>query len=216
MAGSQAIRDAALAIAPDQVVSSISLNSSSTEVATSVEFGSVIGLKALFQLPDKLPISSLLVRIESKSANETQWREIATSTTGIDGAIQVPLLLSKSTSLRARTDGTWERLESISQEIPVVITRRISVNAPVSALRSQALAITGSLSPRQSGISVQLLQQRAGKWIADGTPVVTDANGAFTISTTAAQKGFGKYKVSVAQDSLWNQADSEAFTVVIR
>ena len=216
MAGSQAIRDAALAIAPDQVVSSISLNSSSTEVATSVEFGSVIGLKALFQLPDKLPISSLLVRIESKSANETQWREIATSTTGIDGAIQVPLLLSKSTSLRARTDGTWERLESISQEIPVVITRRISVNAPVSALRSQALAITGSLSPRQSGISVQLLQQRAGKWIADGTPVVTDANGAFTISTTAAQKGFGKYKVSVAQDSLWNQADSEVFTVVIR
>ena len=216
MAGSQAIRDAALAIAPDQVVSSISLNSSTTEVATSVEFGSIVGLKALFQLPDKLPINNLLVRIESKSANETQWREIATSTTGIDGAIQVPLLLSKSTSLRARTEGTWERLESISPEIAVVITRRISVTAPVSALRSQAFEITGALSPRQSGVAVQLLQQRAGKWTPVGTPVITDVNGAFTFSTTTAQKGFGKYKVGVAQDSLWNQADSEVFTVVIR
>ncbi|MEI7476538.1 MAG: hypothetical protein WCJ83_03735, partial [Actinomycetes bacterium] len=135
---------------------------------------------------------------------------------GTDGAIQVPLLLSKSTSLQARTDGTWERLESISQEIPIVITRRISVSAPVSALKSQAIEITGALSPRQSGISVALLQQRAGKWIVIGTPVLTDVNGAFTISTASVQKGFATYKVSVAQDSFWNQADSEVFTVVIR
>jgi hypothetical protein len=216
MAGSQAIRDAALAIAPDQVVSSIALNTANAELMAPVEFGTIIELKAMFQLPDKLPISNLLVRIESKSANETQWREIATSTTGIDGAIQVPLLLSKSTSIRARSDGTWERLESISQEVPVLITRRISVNAPVSALKSQNFEITGVLSPHQGGVTIQLLQQRASKWIPVGTPVVTDANGAFIFSTVSAQKGFGKYKIKVAQDLLWNQADSEEFTVVIR
>jgi len=163
-----------------------------------------------------LPISNLLVRIESKSANETEWREIATSTTGIDGAIQIPLLLSKSTSIRARSDGTWERLESISQEVPVLITRRISVNAPVSALKSQNFEITGVLSPHQGGVPIQLLQQRASKWIPVGTPVVTDANGAFIFSTVSAQKGFGKYKIKVAQDLLWDEADSEVFTVVIR
>lgn len=209
MAASQAIRDAALAIAPDQVISTI-------ESAATLEFGSIFGLKASFKLPDKLPINNLLVRIETKSANETQWREVATSTTGVDGAIQVPLILSKSAMIRAKTDGTWERLESISEEISVVITRRTSVVAPVSALRLQPFQITGAIAPRQSAVPVQLLQQRAGKWIAVGAPVLTDANGAFTISASAEQKGFGKYMVRVAKDALWNQADSEIVTVVIR
>jgi hypothetical protein len=118
--------------------------------------------------------------------------------------------------IRARTDGTWERLESISDEISVVIARRISVSAPVSAVRSQPLQITGTLAPRQGAVPVQLLQQRAGKWIPIGTAVSTDANGAFTISTTVEQKGFAKYMVRVAKDAQWNQADSEVFTVVIR
>jgi hypothetical protein len=216
MAASQAIRSAALAIAPDQVISTIESSTGSIESAAALEFGSIFGLKASFQLPDKFPISNLLVRIETKAANETQWREIATSTTGVDGIIQVPLLLSKSSMIRARTDATWERLESISAEVSVVITRRISVNAPVSAVRSQPLQITGTLAPRQSGVPLQLLQQRAGKWIPVGSPVLTDVNGLFTISTTVEQKGFAKYMVRVAKDAQWNQADSEVFTVVIR
>ena len=216
MAGSQAIRDAAIAIAPDQVVSSIALTTASAELTAPVEFGSIVGVKATFQLPDKLPINNLLVRIESKSATETQWREIATSTTGADGTIQIPFLLSKSTTLRARTEGTWERLESFSQEIPVTINRRVSVSAPVSTLRSQAFEITGVLSPHQSGVLVQLLQLRAGKWISVSAPVVTDINGAFAISTIVPQKGFSKYKVSIVQDSSWSQVNSEIITVVIR
>jgi hypothetical protein len=216
MAGSQAIRDAALAIAPDQVISTIESSTASGQSAAALEFGSIVGLKASFQLPDKLPINNLLVRIETKSATETLWKEVATSTTGVDGTIQVPLLLSKSAMIRARTDGTWERLESISPEISVVITRRISVSAPVSVLRTQAYQITGSLAPRQSAVPVQLLQQRAGKWIPVGAPVVTDINGAFTIPVSAEQKGFAKYMIRVAKDAQWNQTDSEVFTVVIR
>jgi hypothetical protein len=216
MAGAQAIRDAALAIAPDQVVSTIEVNTGGTEPSAALEFGSALGVKATLTLPDKLPISNLLVRVESKSANETTWREIATSTTGVDGTIQVPLLLSKSTTIRVRTDGTWERLESISQEVPITVNRRISINAPVSVPRSQVFEVTGVLSPFQSGVSVQLLQQRAGKWIPVGSPVVTDINGAFTISTTSGQKGFSKYRVSVAKDVSWNQVDSTEFTLVIR
>jgi hypothetical protein len=216
MAASQAIRDAALAIAPDQVISTIESAPGANNVATPLEFGSIFALRASFKLPDKLPINNLLVRIEAKSANETQWREVATSTTGVDGAIQVPLLLSKSTMIRAKSEGTWERLESISDEISVLINRRISINAPVSSLRSQPFQITGALAPRQSGVPVQLLQQRAGKWIAVGTPILTDANGAFTISASSEQKGFSKYMVRIAKDALWNQVDSEIFTVVIR
>jgi hypothetical protein len=216
MAASQAIRDAALAIAPDQVISTIESSAGANQSAAALEFGSIFGLKATFQLPDKLPINNLLVRIETKSATDTQWREIATSTTGVDGTIQVPLLLSKSSMIRAKTDGTWERLESISDEISIVITRRISVSAPVSATRSLPLQITGSLAPRQGAVPVQLLQQRAGKWIPVGSPVLTDINGAFIISTSSEQKGFGKYMIRVVKDAQWNQADSEVFTVVIR
>ena len=216
MAASQAIRDAALAIAPDQVISTIESTTGANNVVTPLEFGSIFALRASFKLPDKLPINNLLVRIEAKSVNETQWREVATSTTGVDGAIQVPLLLSKSTMIRAKSEGTWERLESISDEISVLINRRVSINAPVSSLKSQPFQITGALAPRQSGVPVQLFQQRAGKWIAVGTPMLTDANGAFTISTSTEQKGFSKYMVRITKDALWNQVDSEIFTVVIR
>jgi hypothetical protein len=118
--------------------------------------------------------------------------------------------------IRARTDGTWERLESVSQEISIVITRRISVNAPVSVQRLQPIQITGALAPRQSGVPIQLLAQRGGKWIPVGAPVLADTNGSFTISATAEQKGFAKYMVRAAKDAQWNQADSEVFTVVIR
>jgi hypothetical protein len=216
MAASQAIRDAALAIAPDQVISTIESNTGSGELAAALEFGSIYGLKASFQLPDKLPINNLLVRIETKSATEAQWREVATSTTGVDGTVQVPLLLAKSAMIRVRTDGTWERLESLSQEISVAITRRISINAPVSVLRTQPFQVTGTLAPRQSGVAAQLVQQRAGKWISVGAPVLTDTNGAFTIPVVAEQKGFSKYMVRIAKDAQWSAADSEVFTVVIR
>jgi hypothetical protein len=216
MAASQAIRDAALAIAPDQVISTIESNTGSGELAAALEFGSIYGLKASFQLPDKLPINNLLVRIETKSATEAQWREVATSTTGVDGTVQVPLLLAKSAMIRVRTDGTWERLESLSQEISVAITRRISINAPVSVLRTQPFQVTGTLAPRQSGVAAQLVQQRAGKWISVGAPVLTDTNGAFIIPVVAEQKGFSKYMVRIAKDAQWSAADSEVFTVVIR
>jgi hypothetical protein len=83
-------------------------------------------------------------------------------------------------------------------------------------LRSQPVQITGTLAPRQSAVPVQLLQQRAGKWVPIGAPVATDVNGAFTISTSVEQKGFAKYMVRVAKDAQWNQTDSEVFTVVIR
>ena len=216
MAASQAIRDAALAIAPDQVISAIESEPGSAQPGASLEIGSIFTLKASFQLPDKLPINNLPVRIETKSPTETQWREVSTSTTGVDGKILVPLLLSKSSQIRVRTDGTWERLESISQEVSVIINRRISLSPPVSALRLQPFQIAGFISPRQSAVPVQLLQQVAGKWISVGTPVSTDSNGAFTISTSVEQKGFGKYMVRVVKDAQWNQTDSEIFTVVIR
>ena len=216
MAASQAIRDAALAIAPDQVISTIESNTFSADLNGALEIGSVFGLKASFQLPDKLPINNLLAHVEIKSTSDNQWREVATSTTGVDGSIQVPLLLSKSSMIRVRTDGTWERLESISPEISVVITRRITINAPVSALRSQPFQISGSISPHQIGIPIQLLQQRASKWIPVGAPVSTDINGAFTINLSAEQKGFGKYMIHVDKDAIWNLADSEIFTVVIK
>jgi len=60
------------------------------------------------------------------------------------------------------------------------------------------------------------VQQRAGKWVAVGAPVLTDANGVFTISLAAEQKGFSKYMVRIAKDAQWSAADSEVFTVVIR
>ena len=119
-----AVRQVAQSIAPDFVLSTL------TSDQSDVLFGAPISIKGELQLPDKQPIAGLAVRLEMLSQGETVWREIFQTVTESDGSLTLPLLLSKSASLRLSSDGSWERLGSQSAELSITVSRRISLTPP--------------------------------------------------------------------------------------
>ena len=120
----ESIRQVAKSIAPDQVNVTASIDKSL------IDYGNPITVNATFTIKDKSPVAGVPVRIEGKSAGETNWRTLATVTTGIDGKIEKAVLVAKSTAVRVYSDATWERTEGVSSEFPITVNRLLVVSAP--------------------------------------------------------------------------------------
>ena len=206
----EGVRNVAKAIAPDQVSATISIDKSA------IEYGDPISISGTFTIKDKTPLINTSIRVEGKSPGESTWRVLTTATTDAAGKFTKPLLIGRATTIRAFSEGTWERNEGISNEVPVSMTRLIYFNAPASIKKGESLSVTGSLRPRSAGTFIQLEKLNAGKWQPFGTIVTTDAQGAFTIPLTATSKGVLTLRVSAAAEALWPIASTEPFSILIR
>lgn len=206
----EGVRNVAKAIAPDQVSATISVDKSA------IEYGDPISISGTFTIKDKTPLINTSIRVEGKSPGESTWRVLTTATTDAAGKFTKPLLIGRATTIRALSEGTWERNEGISNEVPISMTRLIYFNAPASIKKGESLAVTGSLRPRSAGTFIQLEKLSAGKWQPFGTIVTTDAQGAFTIPLTGASKGVLTLRVSAAAEALWPIASTEPFSILIR
>lgn len=204
-----AVRQVAQSIAPDQVVSTL------TTDQTSLPYGQPVNVTGTFQLPDKTPVAGLAVRLELKEAGDLAWRDILDATTGPDGLITASLIIGKDAALRFSSDATWERLASQSAEKDLVVNRLLGVTAPNSAMSGAPLVVSGSIQPREIGVPVTLETNVAGKWKSVSVPTLTDANGQFTITTTAGARGIASYRVNVSANSTAQGAVSPIFAVVI-
>ena len=195
------IRNVALSIAPDKVLSTI------TSDLNEFTYGQQINLAGTFTLADQQPIAALPVHVEVKNGNDLSWREITTLTTGVDGKVSLPIYLGVNQNIRLRSDGTWERLEGISNEQIIKVKPQIKINAPTSAPINGKIAITGSINPgKQTPV---VLERFDGKWIPAAT-TSTDALGAYTFSLSVGTGPFVNLRVSAAG------SQSSAVTVVIR
>lgn len=206
----EGIRSVAKAIAPDQVTATLAVDKSA------IEYGDPIALSGTFTTKDKSPLTNLSVRIEGKSTGESGWRLLTTATTDITGKFSKPLLLGKATTLRVFSEGTWERGEGISNEIPTTMTRLLYLNAPASVKKSESFTVTGSIRPRAAGTFIQVEKLLGGKWQPFGTIVTTDAQGNFAIPVAAQGKGVLTLRVSVAAESAWPIKISPPFSILIR
>ena len=204
------IRNVALAIAPDQVIANISINQNS------IEYGDPIEISGTFTIKDKSPLANTSIRIEGKSATDANWRLLTTAITDGQGNFLKPLLIGKATSIRAISDGTWERGEGRSNQSAVTVKRLISVNPPASVLRSQPFVISGSIRPRSGGSFIQVERLVAGKWQSFGTVVTTDAQGEFSINVPGQEKGVLSLRVNAAAEAAWALATTEPFSILIR
>ncbi|MEY4468973.1 MAG: hypothetical protein RLZZ87_297, partial [Actinomycetota bacterium] len=167
-------------------------------------------------IKDKTPLANVSIRIEGKSLGDSTWRLLTTVNTDAAGKFTKPLLIGKSTTIRAYSEGSWERGEGISNEIAVAMSRLIFVSAPASARKSETFTVTGSIRPRSAGTFIQVEKLTAGKWQPFGTIVTTDAQGAFTFSASAAQKGVLTLRVSAAAQAQWPIATTPSFSILIR
>lgn len=206
----EGIRNVAKAIAPDQVTASITVDKSA------IEYGDPISIAGTFTIKDKTPLVNVSVRIEGKSAGDSTWRLLTTATTDAQGRFAKPLLIGKATTIRAYSEGTWERGEGISNESPITMSRLIFITPPASVKKSESFTVSGSIRPRTAGTFIQVEKLVAGKWQPFGSVLTTDAQGAFTVTIGAQPKGVLTLRVSAAAEAQWPITTSPPFSILIR
>ena len=205
----ESIRQMAINIAPAKVLSTL------TSDKTSSLYAHAINLSGQITLEDTTPVAAIPVRIEGKSATETTWRLLGTITTGADGKFATPILLGKPTSIRLATDGTWDRAESLSNELAIQVDRTISLSAPGTMKSGTPFAISGVVRPRSAGAAVVLMKYTAGAWKSVAT-ATTDEQGGFTFSLQGEKRSLVRYQVLVQSDQTWRQVAAPEFSIIIR
>ena len=202
------IRNAALAIAPDQVINTMTFENVDQGF---VYYGSLFTVKGLFTLKDKSPLAGVTVSLEIKRSNESSWTKIADLVTANDGSVTTPMTLGGDASIRLTTVGTWERSESVSKEEKVSVKSLIQIDRPVSVSKGAAFTIKAQLLPKLTGKSANIQKKVDGKWQNVGAVSVSDANGAFTFNATEPKRGVVMMRVQVI-----GGIASEQFAIVIR
>ena len=202
------LRNAALAIAPDPVVSTLSIEGAPQNT---INYAGLFTVKGLLTLKDKTPIAGLTVSLEIKRANESSWSKVTELVTGVDGTISTPMTLGADASLRLTTVGTWEQAESVSPESTIKVKSSIQLDRPVSVSKGSPIVIKAQLLPRVAGKSAQLQKNVNGKWQNVGAAVISDANGLFTFTTVEAKRGVITMRVQLVGDIA-----SDQFAIVIR
>jgi len=200
------MRNAALAMAPDTVVSTMTL--------TGVNQGSIFyadqfTVSGLFTLKDKSPITGLPVSIEINRGGV--WAKVAELVTDVNGVITAPMTLASSAGIRLTTLATWERTESITPEQLVAVKSKILIDRPNSAPRATSFTVKAQLLPQALGKSAVLQKYVNGKWQNIGTPITSDASGVFTFSSIENNRGIVSMRVQVG-----TEVTSETFAIIIR
>ena len=206
----ESIRQVAKSIAPDQVSVTAAINQSI------IDYGNPITVTATFTIKDKSPVAGVPVRIEGKSAGDTNWRTLATVTTDADGKIEKAVLVGKSTAVRIYSEGTWERTEGVSSEFPISVNRLLVVGAPGTVKALETATVTGNIRPRIAGAAVQLEKLVGKEWKPVDQSALTDAQGNFILTIGGQQRGVISFRVTVAADSLWSIVTSPTFNIIIR
>ena len=206
-----AVRSFAQTIAPDVVLSSLALDKKNAQ------YGDLITVSTLFSLPDKQPIANLPIRIESKNSDGS-WRRIYEGITDSTGKVAVTALFGNSTTLRATSESSWERLASQSQENSAVISPLVEVNAPLIVAKGSEYLIRGSLQPRVENVALSLEKLVRGNWqkISVKSAPKTDAAGHYSFTVSESSDGFSTYRVRSSATTTLESGLSPAITVVIR
>lgn len=201
------LRKAALAIAPDPVVSTLSIEGAPEN---SVDYAGIFTVKALVTLKDKSPIAGLTVALEIKRGSSSPWSKVADLVTDVSGTVSTPMVLGASASLRVSTPGTWEQTESVSQELRIIVKSTLHINRPVSVSQGSPILISAQLLPQVAGKSANLQRIVDGKWKNIAAPVFSDALGLFTFNTVEVKRGVVTMRIQVTDG-----ITSEQFAIVI-
>jgi len=211
LAATTAMRNVALAIAPDTVLSTLTVEQVNSKGAF---YGGVFTVRGALTLKDKSPVAGVPISLEIKRMNENSWTPIAELTSALDGTVSVPVTIGASASFRFTTQGTWERAESLSNEAKVVLLSRIVLDRPTTVKSGKDLTVKGTLLPVLAGQVVLLQKFVSGKWQNIGTATTTGTNGEFQISIIEAKKGVTKLRVQITTKD--EQVLTPEFTVVVR
>jgi hypothetical protein len=206
-----AMRNVALAIAPDPVTNILTTENTDNE---QINFGDIFTLKGALTLNDKSPIVGLAVNIEMKRANESAWTKITESITSADGTISMPVTIGGTAAFRLTTAGTWQRAASVSNEALVTVRAKVILARPATVQHGDLIQIRGAVLPQIVGATATLQKLTAGKWQNIGVGASTGAKGDFLLSTTELSRGVVTMRVQIATGS--QPINSPEFSIVVR
>ena len=206
-----AMRNVALAIAPDVVMNTLTIENTETR---QVNFGDIFTLKGSLTFKDKSAVAGLLVNVEIKRASDNSWSKIGESTTAADGSISIPVTMANSAAFRLSTAGTWERAESTSSEEIVTVRPKIIVEHLSTQKHGVPMQINGTLLPRTVGATATLQRLTAGKWQNIGVSTATDTKGEFVLTTSEAKRGVVTMRIQIANGP--QLISSSEFSIVVR
>ena len=206
-----AMRNVALAIAPDEVLSTLTVENVESNL---MNYGDAFTLKGALSLKDKSPIVGLLVSIEMKREAESTWTKIAELTTAEDGSISTPITIGGSATFRLTTTGTWERAESTSNVELVTVRSKLILDRPTTVQHGRPIQVKGTVFPRVSGAIATLQRLVAGKWQNIRVSTVTDSNGDFTLETTEVTRGIVVIRAQISTGG--QEIISPEFSIVVR
>jgi len=202
------IRSTALTIGPDEVLLSLATDQ------MSVKYGSFINLAGQANLKNKSILPGLLVYLEFKGADESNWRQIGKSTTTDTGSIASSIYLAKSGKLRITSEGTWELTAGLSSEISVTINPRLNITAPTSAKAGTAFKVMVSVAPASTGTQVALRRLDGNVWnTVSLVPLLTNGT---ELSQTELVRGVYSYRVLVFNSADSTESTSAPFVVLVR
>lgn len=207
-ASTAALRNAALAIAPDVVINNLVLDGLTQNM---IGFGEAFSLQGTLTLKDKTPISGLGVALEIKRSSESSWTKISDLVTDINGIVTTSITLGGTATLRLSTIATWERAESVSAEEKIIVVPSIKITRPVSVTRGLPISVKAQLLPKVVGKSAVLQKRVNGKWQNIGSTILSDSDGVLTFIATEGRRGVITMRVQVG-----SEITSDPFGVVIR
>ena len=206
-----AMRNVALAIAPDVVTSSLTIENANEG---RVNFGDIFTLKGSLTYKDNSPVVGVAVQVEMKRSNENNWSKIAEPVTGEDGAITIPITIGGSAAFRLKSEGTWERAESVSNQESVILLSKVILDRPSSVKHGSQILINGAVLPRIGGSSAILQKLTAGKWQNIGNAVITGSDGAFVLNVIEVKRGVVTMRVQITSGP--EPVTSPQFSIVVR
>jgi spore germination protein YaaH len=202
------IRNAALTIAPDEILLSLATDQSV------IKYGSIINLTGQATLKDKSALLALPTSLEFKGFDETTWRQIGKPITGENGAFATSIYLAKSGKLRLTSQGSWERGAGLSSEISVTVNPRLSIAAPTSAKAAFPFKVMVTAAPVTAGAQVTLQRFNGKDWVNLDTAPLLLAGTEF--SPTELIRGVFSYRVVVLSSADSAQSISAPFVVLVR
>lgn len=203
-----AIRNTALTIAPDEVLLSLTIDQSK------VKYGSLINLNSQATRKDKSGLSGLTINLEFKGFEENSWRSIGKFVTSETGLVTTPIYLAKSGKLRLTSEGTWERSAGLSSEVPITVNPRLDISAPTSAKAGIAFKVLVSAAPTTTRSQVALRRFDGKVWNTVSLAPLLAAG--TELSQIEPIRGIYSYQILVFDSSESAESTSAPFSVIVR
>ena len=202
------LRTYAKTIAPDIVLGALQLGQPVTD------FAKPVSVTATFTVSDSRPLPNLPITFQIKRNSDTDWRDLTTIPTTIDGKAAINLIASQYMQVRVSSPSSWERLAAVSEVQNINVQRMIGSLSISSPRAGQKAVLQGIVIPREVS-DLTLLEKIDDRWSVYQTGA-TLPDGSFSFDISTKRDGVRFFKVVARSDTKYEEVSSQTISLIVR